>query len=231
MSVPVSALHIVAGTGALLSGAAALALAKGGRLHAQAGSVFVGAMALLMVSAAIMAIMKPDRISTGTSLFTLYLVVTSWMTARGRGIAGRFELFGFFWACVCVALCLTFGIMGSLTPNGHLDKIPATVGFVFAGMAALAGALDLNFLLRRTLSQKQRIGRHLWRMCAALLFSALSFFMGQQKAMPVAVQGSPALFLPIVAIMGSMIFWMIKTRFTRYLERAGIAALQQGETA
>jgi hypothetical protein len=94
------------------------------------------------------------------------------------------------------------------------------VHFPFAGLMILAAALDLNFILRRRISARQRIARHLWRMCAALLIAAFSFFLGQQKVMPEAIQGSPLLFLPPLATLGAMIFWILRVRFAKAWRRA-----------
>jgi hypothetical protein len=108
---------------------------------------------------------------------------------------------------------LSFGLIGAGAANGRFDSLPAAVHFPFAALAALAAALDLNFILRRRLSARQRLARHLWRMCTALLIAAFSFFLGQQKVMPVAIQGSPWLFVPPLATLAAMIFWLVRVRF------------------
>jgi hypothetical protein len=223
MNLPLAILHIAGGSAALASGATALACPKGGRLHARAGTVFVASMMLMTTSSIVLALLKPDRVSAGTGFFTLYLVATSWMTARGDGTAGRLERLGFLWACCCTALYAALGVLGSAAPRGHLDGIPAVIAFVFAGIAGLAAAFDLSFLIRGRLSGKQRITRHLWRMCTALLIAAPSFFLGQQKVMPLAIRGSPLLYLPLLAILGSMVFWIFKTRFpSLFRRRSGV---------
>ena len=79
----------------------------------------------------------------------------------------------------------------------------------------MAAALDLNVLLRGRVERHQRIARHLWRMCAALLIAAFSFFLGQQKVMPEAIQGSPWLFVPPLATFAAMLFWIFRVRFAR----------------
>jgi hypothetical protein len=92
--------------------------------------------------------------------------------------------------------------------------LPAPVHFPFAALAALAAALDLNFILRGEISGVQRIGRHLWRMSAAFLIAAFSFFLGQQRSMPLFIQGSPLLYLPPLAVLASMTFWIFRARFS-----------------
>ena len=121
------------------------------------------------------------------------------MEASASGAGRRLIWIGF----LTVATLLATGVFACAIP--------------FAALAALAAALDLNFVLRRRLSARQRIGRHLWRMCAALLIAAFSFFLGQQKVMPEAIQGSPWLFVPALAPLVLMIFWLVRARFSRVL--------------
>jgi uncharacterized membrane protein len=214
---PLMPIHIAGGTVALLAGAIALFVArKGAPLHARAGTAFFVAMLTLAGTGALIAAMKPERGTMLIGLVTCYLVLTSWATARRRdGHAGRFELVAFLAACGFAAAMLGLGLLGASAPNGRVDSLPAAVHFPFAAIAAIAAALDLNFLLRGHLSPRQRIGRHLWRMCAALLIAAFSFFLGQQKVMPEAIQGSPWLFVPPLATLAAMIFWIFRVRFAR----------------
>ena len=210
-------IHIAAGTAALAAGGLALFAAhKGSRFHAQSGTLFFAAMLVMAGTGALMAALKPERGTMIVGLLTCYLVATSWATARRRdGAAGGWELAGLAAASALAVAMLSLGLIGLASPNGRVDSLPAAVHFPFAALAALAAALDLNFVLRRRLSARQRIGRHLWRMCAALLIAAFSFFLGQQKVMPEAIQGSPWLFLPPVATLAAMLFWIFRVRFAR----------------
>lgn len=211
---PLTPFHILAGGTALLAGAAALALPKGSRAHARAGTLFFGAMLAMAGTGAVIAAFRPERITAVVGVLTCYLVATSWMTARRRdGRAGRFELAAMAVAAGCAIAMLTFGFQA--LPTGRLDSLPPEPAFAFAGVAALAAALDLNFILRGGVSRPQRIARHAWRMCAALLIAAFSFFLGQQKVMPVAWHGSFLLFLPPLAVLAAMVFWLLRVRFTR----------------
>ena len=210
-------IHIAGGSVALIAGAAALFLfRKGGRLHGQAGTIFFAGMLVLGGTGALIAAVEPERGTAMIGLLVCYLVITSWVTVRRRdGEAGRFERYAFAFALACAITMLGFGIQGLNSPDGRVDSLPAAVHFPFAALMALAAALDLNFLLRGTLTPPQRIARHLWRMCAALLIAAFSFFLGQQKVMPEFIQGSPLLFVPPLATLAAMIFWIFRVRFAR----------------
>jgi hypothetical protein len=59
-------------------------------------------------------------------------------------------------------------------------------------------------------------------MWAALLIAALSFFLGQQQVFPPSVRGSPLLFVPKIAVVGVMIFWVVRVRFTNRFKAIAI---------
>ncbi len=207
--------HVAAGSIALLAGGAALTVRKGGRLHARAGTVFFSAMLAMAGTGAVIAALKPERGTAVIGIFTCYLVATAWTAARRRdGKAGGFERSGLAVALACVAAMLGFALLASASPNGRFDSLPAAAHYPFAFLAVLAAGLDLNFLLRGRLDRHQRIARHLWRMCAALAIAAFSFFLGQQDEFPVAWRGLAIWFVPPFAVLATMVFWLIRVRFT-----------------
>jgi hypothetical protein len=212
--------HIIAGTVALLSGGAALALRKGGRGHVLAGTWFFAAMLFMAGSGALIAAIAPERGTAVIGLITCYLVTTSWVTARRRdGQAGRFELAGFAAALILAALMITLATQAANSPTGRVDSLPAAAHYPFAALMVLAASLDLNVLLRRRISGAQRLARHVWRMCAALLIAALSFFLGQQDEFPEAWQGAFLWYVPGLLIFGTMVVWLVRLRFARALRR------------
>lgn len=218
---PLIPIHVLGGTVALLAGAVALSLRKGSPLHARAGTWFFLSMLVLAGTGTVIALAKPERGTAVIGVLTCYLVLTAWAAARRRdGVAGRFEIAGLAVALGCAAAMLTIGMLGLREPDGRLDLLPAAIHFPFAALAALAAALDLNFILRRQLSGVQRIARHLWRMSTAFLIAAFSFFLGQQDNMPEFIQGSPVLFAPPFAILAAMIFWIFRVRFSKAFRRA-----------
>ena len=208
-------IHIAGGLLALPAGTLAVAGRKGGRLHAKAGTVFLGAMLVLGSTAALL---EPYRMPTPGSpiggIVVCYFVATSWVTARRRdGMTGWFERIACAAALILGALMLWGAFAGATTPAGR--------GPVFAvsGLVLLAGLLDLNAILRAPLSPARRIARHLWRMCFAFFIATGSFFLGQQDVLPAAVRGSPVLFLLAFAPFGVMAFWLVRMRFSRAVAR------------
>ena len=203
--------HIAGGIVALLSGTIAVAARKGGPLHARAGTSFFGSMLLLGLSASVLASMNTDPDSPVGGIFTCYFVLTSWVAARRRdGITGRFEIGAGAVALGAAAIMVWGGMMeGATTPAGRGPI------FALAGLCLVAGLGDLRAVLRKRLTPAQRIARHLWRMSAALLIAAFSFFLGQQDNMPAFMRGSPLLYLPPLAVLAGMIFWILRVRYSK----------------
>ncbi len=213
---PLLPIHIIAGGLTLLAGFTALSLRKGSQNHARIGTWFFAAMLVMAGTGSVIALSLPERGTATVGLFCCYLVLTSWVAARRRdAVAGSFERGALVAALACAASFLAIGLIGLHQPDGKLDRLPAPFHFPFAALAVLAAALDLNFILRRELSGVQRIARHLWRMSAALLIAAFSFFLGQQDNMPASMRGSPLLYLPPLAVLAAMIFWIFRVRYSK----------------
>jgi len=211
--------HISGAGIGLLSGAAALLFRKGQRLHRIAGNVFFVSMLTMCAMGACVApfLPQPQWNSVFVAVLTSYLVATSWVTVRRKeGGVGPFEIGALLVALSVAAACFTFGLKTANNPTGSLSN-PAAY-FVFGTVAALAAALDLRLILRRGVYGAQRITRHLWRMCIALLIASFSFFLGQQQVFPTSVRGSPLLFVPEIVVLGLLIFWVIRVRFTNYFK-------------
>ena len=229
---PLTLVHVVCGSLALLAGAAALSAPKGGRWHARAGTLFFGAMLAMALTGAAIAAVRVERGTVVIGLLTAYLVATAWTAARRRdGRAGRMEAAAMLVALGCAATMGILGTMALSSPTGRVDSLPAAAHFPFAALAGLAAALDLNFILRGTVSGRQRIARHLWRMCAALAIAAFSFFLGQQDEFPVAWQGLPIWFVPPLATLAAMIFWLFRVRFAAAFRHLAPRQRSRGDAA
>lgn len=217
---PLTLIHILGGALALGAGAAALGFRKGSASHAEAGNIFLGSMLVLALTGAVMAALKPERATAVIGILTAYLVATAWWSARRRdGLAGRFEICALLVGIACLLAQLGFGIMAATSPSGRLDSLPAAAILPFAAIGAIAAGSDLKFILRGRLSGRQRIARHLWRMCTALFIAAASFFLGQQDEFPEWLRNKPIWFMPPFATLGLMAFWLMRIRHPAAFDR------------
>jgi hypothetical protein len=202
-------IHIAGGMIALLTGAVAVAVRKGGRVHGSAGTWFCASMLVLGVTASILGPLKTPPDSPLGGMLVCYFVATAWMAARRRdGTAGMFEMLACLFVLGAAAATAWAAVTGAATTPAGAGPV-----FVFAGACLLAGLGDLRTILRRRLTPAQRLSRHLWRMCVAFFIATGSFFLGQQDVLPQAVRGSPVLFVLAFAPFAVMLFWLARLRF------------------
>ena len=91
--------------------------------------------------------------------------------------------------------------------------------YSFTLVIAIAAIADVKVIFAGGISGAPRIARHLWRMCFAFFIATGSFFLGQQKVMPVAVRGSPVLFVLAFAPFLVMAFWLVRLHFAKFVGR------------
>lgn len=224
---PLLAMHITAGSVAILSGFASIFASKGGTLHRRSGTVFLYSMLGLGTTGAVIATIKsqPENIVGG--LLAVYMVGTGVLTLRRQDRK-------FLWidaAATVLALgigyfSLTIGLRVFRSPSGRIDGVPPAPLFAFAGITLLAAVGDLRMMLLRGLQGRQRLIRHLWRMSFALFIASGSFFIGQAKVIPKPIRFLPALITLAVLPLVVLIYWLVRVGFTRWYRRIGPTLMQ-----
>lgn len=217
-------IHIAGGTVGLISGLVAVATRKGGAVHRTAGTIFFGAMLTMAVFADYLAIVRPGQIPNliiGT--FTLYLIVTAWLTVRRpEGWIGLTEKLVLAAALSLLApfALLSFDLAtGSPPPFKSAMPLKGAVMiaiYSFTTVLFVAAVSDARVLLAGGLSGARRIARHLWRMCLGLSLAAGSAFTnGLSRLLPKSMHLPDAvLFGPQFACLAVLVIWMIRVRFT-----------------
>lgn len=206
--------HIAAGSVSILAGFAALIFRKGDQAHRTAGAVFVAAMLTMTAFAALIALQKGQPANLMGATMTAYLVTTAWVTVRRREHSvGSFERLAMVFAGSIGVASIGAGLTGvaPFGPNGPPAGGFSVIFHIFGGISLLAAALDLWTLNRGGVAGADRISRHLWRMCLALFVASGSFFLGQQDEFPAALRG-PYLFIPALAPLAALFFWLIRVR-------------------
>lgn len=225
---PVLFIHICGGTLGLFSGAAALVFRKGSRSHVLAGKVFVTSMLVMAAGATYLGITKHQPSNAGGGIFTFYLILTAWLTARhADGETSKLD-----W--VALVIPLTLGILTwmngvSVVRSGASSQAGAPVGMTFfmGSVMLLAAGGDMRMLVRRGVLGARRIRRHLWRMCFGLFIATGSFFLGpanrpvrllaavglRQQIFRDLFRQEVLLFLAILPLL-LLIFWLVRVRLT-----------------
>ena len=213
--------HIAMGTLSLLAGAGAMMLRKGSRSHAIAGETFVVAMLLMAGTGTIMSLaIVPVMGNVMGGLLTMYMVITAWATAyRPPRQAGAHEYLGMVFGIAIGVAGIVFGLEAASRTPQRLHGYDAMFYYIFGGIALLGAALDARMIARGGFSGSQRTARHLSRMCLAMYMATMSFFIGQAKLMPAWIREVRLNLIPVLLVVGALIFWLVKIRLLPALKR------------
>ena len=217
-------IHIAAGGLAIILGAVALLAKKGGTLHRRSGLLFVGAMLVMGVSAAILGLR--NGLADGNvmaAIMTAYFVGTAWTTVRPPSPWTRRINAAALAVAVGLALLAIVGgvrMVDSplLSPGGVPFRTIGVMSFVLATALLLAAAGDLRIMRSGMPRGGPRLARHLWRMCFALFIAAGSFFSIRErvaKILPEPFTTGPMRALPILLLFGAMFYWLWRVRGRR----------------
>jgi uncharacterized membrane protein len=224
---PVLILHVCAAMLTVPFGMAALFFRKGARLHRTFGNVFFVSMLIMSASGAYIGLMKHQASNVIAGSLTFYLVATAWVTVkREAGETGLFELAAMLVALAAGTSSLIIGREVVNSASAAKDGIPPAPYFIFGFVALLAAALDVSVLIRHGVSGAQRIARHLWRMCFALLIATLSLFIGKQQHFPEAIRHSPLMNAPVILVIVMMIFWVCRVLFSNAYKVGGARVIE-----
>ena len=211
---------------------------KGSARHVLAGRVFVASMLVMAAGAFYLGISRHQPGNAGGGIFTFYLILTAWLTAR-RADSETSKL---DWAALLIPLALgTLSWMNGVqvVRSGASSQAGVPVGMIlFMGsVQLLAAAGDIRMLVRGGLFGTQRIARHLWRMCFGLFIASGSFFLGGNNrpfrllsAVKVGqhlprVLFSTSLYLVLTILpLVLLIFWLVRVRFTNAYKSKAIPA-------
>jgi uncharacterized membrane protein len=206
--------HILAGGVALVSGAVALAAAKGGGLHRRSGTVFVYAMMTMALGGAVIALIRgaAPSINVPAGLTTTYLVLTALTTVRPRSATSRAidrgaMMFGFIAGLASIISAVVTLAIVSGPAKGMAYPL-----FMFGMVGVFGARSDLKMLRNDGLRGTARLRRHLWRMCLALFIATGSFFLGQAQVFPAPIRDSGLLPVPVLAVVGAMLYWLWRVR-------------------
>ena len=209
-------IHIAAGGLAMVLGAVALIVKKGGTLHRRSGLLFVYAMLVMGFSASILGFLKsPPDGNVFAGFMTAYFVGTALTTVRPVSPSTRridVAALG-----VAVGLALVNIVAGV---SGFFNGVPFLMYFFFATLWIVAARSDLRILRFGAPRGGPRLARHLWRMCFALFIAAGSFFSIRArvaKILPEPFTTGPMRALPILLLFGAMFYWLWRVRSRRTL--------------
>ncbi len=143
------AVHILAGSLALVFGYVALYAAKGATLHRKSGMLFVYAILTMCFFGTLIAAVRgvAPAVNIPAALLTSYLVITALITVRPPAAGSRWLDPVLMLVALAVGLTsLSFGFEALASPDGKRTGMPAFPFFLFGVVGTLAGVLDLRML-------------------------------------------------------------------------------------
>ncbi len=216
-------IHIIAGLLAITSGFIALYAAKASPLHRKSGTLFTLSMLGMTISAAIISLfLRIDHVTGVAALFTAYLVCTSWLVVKRTVPESKGVLEGFALSAAVLgvySLSLWFDYLADPKSLITTNSPPQTL-LVFGTISLICAALDLRMIWHGNILGAQRLVRHLWRMCFAMLIATGSFFTGQMQVFPRLIRNSnllgiPVLAIPVLLVLVTTLYWIGRTLLRR----------------
>lgn len=207
--------HIVTATIGLVAGAIALFSKKGTTLHKNSGKFFAAGMVMIGTAGATLAYMinRPETLITG--IMMIYLVGTATAAIkRKENETGLFEISAL---ALAISTAIAASYFGYAASNGEIQltgRTPAGFYYFQATLLAFFSTLDIRVIIRGGVSGAQRIVRHVWRMCLALLIAVTAIFLGNTHIFSDVIRNSNILFAPSLIVIVLMIYWMIRVTFT-----------------
>lgn len=205
--------HVFFGTLAVFSGFIAMCSSKGNKWHRAAGKGYVISMLLMAIAGALAAAFLSQTINLIAAALTSYLVLTAWHAAKKPVMErGKFSITACF-TILCVSIAsLWVGWLALQSPEGAYQDFHFSAYFFLGGISMFAFILDGYLMLKRTLSPKQRLVRHIWRMMFSYFIAVGSLFTGPgSSAFPDMIQNSGVLSIPEPLVLLFMLFWVGKT--------------------
>ena len=211
-------IHIAAGGLALVLGAVALLVKKGGPTHRRVGLLFVYAMVVMATTAAILG-------NAVGGLMAIYFVGTALTTVRTASPwTGRIDAAALTLAVGLMIFAIVGGVKAvnhpGLSPGGVPFRTIGVMSFILATVLLLAAAGDVRVMRFGQPRGGPRLARHLWRMCFALFIAAGSFFSIRERVatiLPEPFTTGPMRALPILLVFGAMFYWLWRVRRRRRL--------------
>src|SRR5687767_747242 len=210
-------IHIVAGGLAIILGAVALSVKKGGTIHRRSGLLFVYAMLIMAVSAAILSFLEGRAVGNALAgVLTVYFVGTALTTVRPVSSWTRLINAAALTVAVVLAVgCVFSGVRlintSGLDASGVPFRTAGVMSLIVAAVLAMAAAGDVRAMRFGMPRGGPRLSRHLWRMCFALFIAAGSFFSIRERVaeiLPEPFTTGPMRALPIVLVFGAMFYWL-----------------------
>lgn len=196
-------IHIIGGSIALLSAAAAVVTKKGGKQHRRFGKWYTAGMLCIFLTAVPLALLTNNVFLFLIALFSFYLVFSGFRFARNKSGVPHVQ----DWIAVTTILLSGVGMAAlsfMLLRQGNSQWVTL---IVFSLIAGGLGISDVMTLRNRNATGKQRIARHLTNMLAGTIATVTAVLVTNVTTEPAWV----AWLAPTVVITPVIFYWNKRT--------------------
>ncbi len=202
------AIHIAAGSVALLAAVLALLTMKGGRYHVLAGRTYAVGMTLIFLTAVPLAILGSSVFLLLIAVFSFYLVFAGWRFARNRrGLPQLVDWLAMAIMGLTGLAMWAYAVVLAASGDGQWVTLLS-----FGAIAVALSAVDGQYYRRLAKGQGRagvrRIQRHLTNMLAGTIATVTAVAVVNVDVNPVWL---PWL-LPTVIITPLIVWWNIRVR-------------------
>ena len=181
--------HILAGTIALFVAPVPMLTAKGGRTHRRWGKVYFWAMAVLALTAVVLAVWRPVVFLALLAVFSFYSAFSGYRALfRKRPREGEHAT-AFDWtaAIVTFAASATLTALGMLRPGPAWERV-GVVPVIFGGVGMVLSGLDLWKFARRPADRNQWWFDHMAGMLGSYIATVSAFSVVNFTFLPTGVR-------------------------------------------
>jgi len=216
---PIVLIHLIAGSIAIIAGFASLMVPRNSSQHKVAGNTFLLSILMLGITSVYVAYTRTIMLSLVNGVFICYLSSTSWMAIKRKaGSTGYFEKVALGTVIGVAIMLIKFGLQAAESDSGKLSGFGPQVFYFFATIAIIAAIADIRMLCLGGLKGKQRIIRHIWRMCFPMFMATAAFFLGQAKLFPEPLRRIELLAVPVALVILFSGYWLFRVKFTKFYQ-------------
>ena len=207
-------IHILAGTIALFVAPVPMLTAKGGRTHRRWGKVYFWAMAVLALTAVVLAVWRPVVFLALLAVFSFYSAFSGYRALYRKRPAQGQAATGLDWSAAIVTFTASgaLAILGILRPNAAWERV-GVVPVIFGAFGMVLAGVDLVKFFRPPADRNAWWFEHMGGMLGSYIAAVSAFSVVNFALLPTAVRWlwPTAIGTPLIAL------WITyyKVRFRR----------------
>ncbi len=204
-------IHVIAGTGALISGALAIILKRNTPKHKPVGKIYFWCMTAVFITAIIVSIAHKNQFLFLIGIFTYYATITAYRALKLKNLHQGQKPHAVDWTTEIIAGITFLGmILFALIVYFKSKNTEAIIPLVFGFMGTLGVYRNCKKFINGQTETMYWLKKHIGNMCGSYIGAITAFVVNQSEHIPV---NSVILWLgPTVIITPIIIFELKKIK-------------------